>query len=339
MITQTGIVTTDADAQLAVSWKAIFAGATASAALTLVLVAFGVGVGFSVISPWSGEGISATTFSISAGIYLIVIAMLSSTIGGYLAGRLRTQWSTVHEYERYFRDSAHGFLVWSVATVFTAAILGGAMTSIIGATGAGLGAAATGAATGAATSAQSSATTPYVDRLLRPAANANTAGAPSASSPAQAAQSATEQATSPVAAGENAPNLQGGHVGAPPAPRGNADRAELGRVIATALTKGGTVSDADRSYLAQVVANQTGLSQQEAQQRVDQTIVQAKAAADAARKSGRNFAFWLTFAMLAGALSASLAAIEGGRLRNREWYLTEAERARLHAGNTAIAAE
>jgi hypothetical protein len=42
-----------------------------------------------VVSPWSGSGISATTFKITTGLYLIVIAMLASSIGGYLAGRLR----------------------------------------------------------------------------------------------------------------------------------------------------------------------------------------------------------------------------------------------------------
>ncbi len=326
MIAQTEIVAVD-DGSSAVSWKAIFAGTTASIAITMVLVAFGVGVGFSVVSPWSGEGLSATSFTISAGIYLIVVAMLSSTIGGYLAGRLRSQWASVHAHERYFRDSAHGFVVWAMATIITAAVLGGATTSLIGAAGSAIG--ATGSAVGAAVGAgsQNSATAPYLDRLLRPAPAANgAAAAPAASSPAQAAQTATDQATSPVATGQTPPNLQGGQLAAP-TQRPNIDRAEIGRIIAKALT--GNLPDDDRAYLAQVVAGQTGLTQQQAQQRIDQTITQAKAAADTARKSARNFAFWLTFAMLAGALSAALAAIEGGNLRNSDWYLTDAERARL----------
>jgi hypothetical protein len=207
MITQTGIVNDDVDS--AVSWGAILAGATASAAITLVLVAFGVGVGFSVVSPWSGEGVSASTFTLSAGIYLIVIAMLSSTIGGYLAGRLRTRWQTVHEHERYFRDSAHGVVTWALATVVTAAVLGSATTAIIGATGAGL-------AAGAPAAARSTVTDGYIDGLMRPApGRANAAStAPAAQSPAQANQQATDQATSPVATGQTAPNLQGGQIAA-----------------------------------------------------------------------------------------------------------------------------
>jgi hypothetical protein len=63
----------------------------ASLALTLVLLSFGAGMGFSVVSPWGNSGVSATTFKIGTGLYFIVMAMISSAIGGYLAGRLRTK--------------------------------------------------------------------------------------------------------------------------------------------------------------------------------------------------------------------------------------------------------
>jgi hypothetical protein len=49
-----------------------------------------------MVSPWSGSGVSATTFKIATGLYLIVIAMIASSIGGYLAGRLRSGWPGVH---------------------------------------------------------------------------------------------------------------------------------------------------------------------------------------------------------------------------------------------------
>src|SRR3569833_2831667 len=135
-MTEIDIVTAD-DAESAVSWKAIIAGAVTSAAITLILVAFGVGVGFSVVSPWSGQGISATTFTIAGGIFLIVVAMLSSTIGGYLAGRLRPMWASVLAHERYFRDSAHGLVTWALATGLVITVLASALTAIVGATGAG----------------------------------------------------------------------------------------------------------------------------------------------------------------------------------------------------------
>src|SRR4051794_19683594 len=114
-----------------VSWGAVLAGGIAAAAVTLVLLAFGVGVGFSVISPWSDQGVSSTTLHVGAGIYLVVVAMLASTVGGYLAGRLRNRWAGVHHDEVYFRDTAHGFLAWAFASVLTAGVLGGATTHIL----------------------------------------------------------------------------------------------------------------------------------------------------------------------------------------------------------------
>jgi hypothetical protein len=96
-----------------VSWAAVLAGAVASLALTLVLLSFGAGMGFAVVSPWGNSDVSATTFKIGTGwhgLYFIPMAMISSAIGGYLAGRLRTKWVGVHATEVHFRDTAHGFL-------------------------------------------------------------------------------------------------------------------------------------------------------------------------------------------------------------------------------------
>src|SRR5438105_15823133 len=106
-----------------VSWAAVLAGAIASAALTLVLLSLGTGMGFSVVSPWGNSGVSATTFKIGTGLYFIVMAMISSAVGGYLAGRLRTKWVGVQATEVHFRDTAHGFLAWATASVLGAVLL------------------------------------------------------------------------------------------------------------------------------------------------------------------------------------------------------------------------
>src|SRR6202049_3427518 len=96
-----------------ISWAAVLAGAVTSLALTLVLLSLGAGLGFSVVSPWSNSGVSATTFEIGTGLYFIVMAMISSAVGGYLAGRLRNRWLGVESHEVLFRDTAHGFLAWA----------------------------------------------------------------------------------------------------------------------------------------------------------------------------------------------------------------------------------
>lgn len=301
--TEIDIIAAPEDAGPAISWRAVIAGAVTAAAVTLILVAFGVGVGFSVVSPWSGQGVTATTFTIGGGIFLIVVAMLSSTIGGYIAGRLRPQWATVHAHERYFRDSAHGLVTWAVSTIAVATILGGALTAIIGATGAGL----------AVAGSQPADT--YVDMLLRtnPAMERTGAAAP--------APTDTQQTTAPVESSQIAPILQGGRL--PERDVGSVNRASIARIIAPAMVRGGSVADPDRTYLTQLVAARTGVPEAEARQRVDQVITQAQAGADKARKSSAAAAFWLAFALLAGALSASLAAIEGGSLRNREWWVDD----------------
>jgi hypothetical protein len=115
-----------------VSWAAVIAGAFVTAALSLILLALGTGLGLSTVSPWSNIGASTSTIIKAGIVWLIIIQIVASAIGGYLAGRLRTKWATIHTDEVYFRDTAHGFLVWAVGLVVTAAFLTFPATSMIG---------------------------------------------------------------------------------------------------------------------------------------------------------------------------------------------------------------
>ena len=272
-----------------VSWGAVIAGGVTSAALTLLLAALGVGLGLSSISPWADSGVSATTFEVGSGVYLLAVSMLAFTVGGYLTGRLRAKWAGVHDHEVYFRDSAHGLLVWALATVISAGALGAATTHI-------LSGAAAGTVGVASRAAPVNPTDTYVDALLRanPAPAPADAASPSASAPAPAQTPA-------------ASNLA-------------ATRGELGRLIAPSLQRRGDLSPADRTYAARVVAARTGLSQAEADKRVAEVIAQAKKTADDARKAAAKLALWLAASLLAGALAAMLGAIEGGLLRDSKWY-------------------
>lgn len=116
-----------------VSWPAVWAGGFVTAALSLILLALGTGLGFASVSVWSGSGVSAAKIGVAAILWLIVTQFISSSMGGYLAGRLRTKWTGIHSDEVFFRDTAHGFLAWSVAVVVTAAFLTTAATSLTGA--------------------------------------------------------------------------------------------------------------------------------------------------------------------------------------------------------------
>jgi hypothetical protein len=115
-----------------VSWPAVFAGSAVAAALALILLALGTGLGLSSISMWSSVGATTGIIGASAIIWLIVMEIISSAMGGYLAGRLRTKWTSIHNDEVYFRDTAHGFLAWAVSLIVTAAFLGSAGATFMG---------------------------------------------------------------------------------------------------------------------------------------------------------------------------------------------------------------
>jgi hypothetical protein len=256
----------------AVSWPAIFAGTFAAIALTIVLTTLGAGVGLTTISPWPNAGASITTFSITTGIGLIVVQWLSSALGGFVTGRLRTKWTGLHTHEVFFRDTAHGFLSWALATVVGAALLTSALTAVIGG---GVHAAST-VAGGAAQGAGANVSSYTVDTLFR-------------SDHPTSDQDAVAQAT---------------------------------RILANGLRTGDVPAD-DRSYLAHLVAARTGISQDDAQKRVDSTIattkdaaVKAKEAADAARKATATFAIFTALSLLIGAFIASAAAAYGGSIRD-----------------------
>ncbi|HSM26564.1 MAG TPA: hypothetical protein VK855_00500, partial [Thioalkalivibrio sp.] len=114
------------------SWAAIIAGAAGAAVLSLLLLILGTGLGLSAVSPWTMEGISAATFGIATIAWLSFTQLAASGMGGYLAGRLRTKWTAVPTDEVFFRDTAHGFLSWAVASLLTAAVLTSVVGSIVG---------------------------------------------------------------------------------------------------------------------------------------------------------------------------------------------------------------
>ena len=296
----------------AASWPAIFAGAFVAVSVSLVLIALGSGLGFASISPWPGHGVSATAFTVTAAIWLIVTQWFSAALGGYIAGRLRTKWVGTHTHEVFFRDTAHGFVTWSVATVFIAAVLAGSIPSMVGGGLHALGGAASagarmggppggpgempggsGTEPGMMPGGPPAALTYDIDKLFRPGPGGATGSAPQTGAPGP----------------------------------GNVDTDSDPRVeavyIAFHAMSSGEVSAADRSYLAERVAAQTGISPTDAQTRVNAFVsdiqtaeTKAKTAADKARKAAAEASIYLALSMLVGAFIASISAALGGRLRD-----------------------
>src|SRR5271155_6154697 len=114
----------------AVSWAAIIAGAVVASALSLALLMLGAGIGLVSVSPWSHNNVSVATFGALAAAWFIAVQLFASGVGGYLAGRLRTRWVSVHNDEVYFRDTAHGLLVWAVGAIVSASILASTAASV-----------------------------------------------------------------------------------------------------------------------------------------------------------------------------------------------------------------
>ncbi|MGE0212625.1 MAG: hypothetical protein AB7S41_13095, partial [Parvibaculaceae bacterium] len=116
----------------AVAWGPIIAGALVASTATSILMLLGAGLGLTAVSPWTGSGFSATTVAVSAAIWLIIVQWLSSAMGGYLTGRLRTKWVAIHSDEVFFRDTAHGFLAWALATLLVVGVMGSSLSSALG---------------------------------------------------------------------------------------------------------------------------------------------------------------------------------------------------------------
>ena len=306
-----------------VSWGAILAGAFAAAALSFILVILGFGLGFSSVSPWSGSGLSAQTIGYSTIVWIAFTQIAASAIGGYLAGRLRVKWTSVHTDEVYFRDTAHGFLAWAVASLATAALLSSAVGAVLsgGAKVAGSAGAAVVAAGGAAMTADANDSRGgdgisgyFIDSLFRPA-TATASGAPAAPGTDTAA------AVAPLADGRSTPVTQ-------------PQRTEVTRIFANALHTG-ALPDTDKKYVAQLLAQRTGMSQADAEKRVsdtyatykkniDDATLKAKEAADSARKAAAYGSLWMFVALLCGAFVASFSATWGGRRRDHVVF-TEVE--------------
>jgi len=160
------------DTEAAVSWGAILAGAFSAAAVSIALATLGAGTGFSLTSPWSDSGVSASTLKWTAGVYLVLTAIIASTIGGYMAGRLRRKWTDAPRQETLFRDTAHGMATWAFATLLVVVVVGSGAASLFSSA---IGGASRGAAHGAANSSSISGMDYFTDMLLRP--GVSTAGA------------------------------------------------------------------------------------------------------------------------------------------------------------------
>lgn len=274
----------------AVSWGAIIAGAVIGAALTITLVTGGTGLGLLSVSPWQNDGASGSTIAISTIVWLLVTQVIAYGVAGYVTGRLRTKWTNVIGDEIYFRDTAHGFVVWALSSVVGFILLSSAAASIVsgtaqtGATLAGAGAGAAAQVAGESAKDNDMLSLDYfTDSLMRP-----------------------KEPSSAYYRNDN--------------------RKEITTILTRSLAQG-EMSQQDEDYLVAVIAKQADMSEMEARERLQQVTADAKQAAaeleaqvrdaaDEARKAAAAFALWAFASLLLGAFVASFAATIGGRARD-----------------------
>ena len=264
-----------------VEWGAVFAGALAASAISFVLLTAGAAIGLSLVSPYESESYGRLAVSLAV-FWSIAVPILAFLVGGYIAGRMRSAWDAAASDEVQFRDGIHGLLVWSLSVV-----AGGVLAFVA-------------ASTAAQTSAQVAASAmgdrgavvaPAIDTLF---------GA-----------SVAQAVPAPAGEPEETRAAPGGRTAVVDADA----RATVSRTLVAAATEG-QLSPSRKQTLTQIVAERTGLSQAEAEKRVDQAYADAQKALEKAREAAVLTGLGTVTALLVGLLAAWYAAQRGGHHRD-----------------------
>ncbi len=248
-----------------------------------MFLTFGTAIGLSFTSPWPNAGGSAKFIAAVAILWVMIQQIGAFMAGGYVAGRLRSRWHETTEHEIEFRDGIHGALVWAVGLVIGAAML---MATAGAAARVGVEVAGKAAVSASSTDAMDG----VLDAMLRPVSVAQAQSAPPAGAPTARPQPAGAANT------EN-------------------PRAEIARIMASSLASG-SMTPQDRTYVAQIVAQRTGVPQPEAEKRVNEALNTAREAADKTRRAALLAGFVTAAGLVVSFGAAWWAAMKGGQHRD-----------------------
>jgi hypothetical protein len=141
-------------------WTPVFAGALVASAVSLVLIAFGTALGLGIVSSSPTWRDTSPTLTMVSGLFLLLAALVSFGVGGYVAGRLRERWHpSAHSDVVEFRDGTHGIVAWALAVVITGVVAAASLASLSSKT--------TPPATSSATTAGEPLIAYELDRLFR----------------------------------------------------------------------------------------------------------------------------------------------------------------------------
>jgi hypothetical protein len=102
-----------------VQWGPTFGGGLVAAAVFFVLMTFATAIGLAVSSVSPTWRDTSTGLVVLSGAWVVLTAVGSFALGGYIAGRIRSTWRTNPD-EVHFRDGLHGLVVWSLAVIIGA---------------------------------------------------------------------------------------------------------------------------------------------------------------------------------------------------------------------------
>jgi len=291
-----------------VSWGAIFSGVFIAAAAYIALLILGTGLGFTVVSAWNLQDYTTGAIGGTALVWIVLTQIISLGGGGYVTGRLASDFNNQKSQETHFYDIAHGLLVWALSSMMVALLLGTATSSLLSGglslvtaiskgAGAGIGAGATYALSpghdNLAIGSESDPVNYALDVLLRP----------------ESAENAHDVSSSPKMSNEQ--------------------KREIARIFMKSVKNDG-MSDADKKYVAQLVAQFTGMPRPEALTRVEATLEQIhnavnkaneqiREAFNSARDATAAAALWSFATLLFGAVVTAGAACYGGNWRQRRF--------------------
>ena len=290
-----------------VEWSAIFAGAVVASAIIVLMTAFGSAIGFSLRSLTIALA-RAVLHCFGAVVHLDHGVQFRR--GRIYHGPLAAPIDGATQHEVHVRDGAHGLVVWALAVVIGTSLATFSLSSAV--TTLSLSSAIKGGAdpakSGASAMSPNAGLSPdpmgyEIDALFR--------------------NDGTVAPTRSVPTGKNASLTVG--ASATGGATLETSRGEVSRILAMTAANGALNKD-DRAYLARVLAFRAGLSQGDAEKRIDTLSEQMKTSADKvraateiARKSGILLAFLATASMVLGAAAAWWGAGVGGRHRDENF--------------------
>lgn len=279
-----------------IGWTSVFAGVVVALGVQALLSMLGTGVGMSTIDPLRvNDTPSAAAFSIGAGLWWVVSSFIALVAGGWVAAQFSG-------YLRHVDGILHGMLVWALTTLITIYLLGSAIGSAM--TGAGNVLSA-----GARGMAESAAVVSWDDIK-------------------QDARTVLSQQVTPQ---QRIDPVTGMYI--PVRPRPAVMDPEFNLALERFLTADNASTKEDnRTVLINLLAARTGMSIDEATNRVNswertyqQAELKAREAADRTAKAISWAAMWGFLVILVSAIAAALGGLVGTPLPDSKYQTKNVE--------------